>query len=358
MLTKICHRLRNLNSTGWSMWDCFERSRFPFANRLGSQLAWSRTLLWMTCFLGALMLLSARASSQRYDGPCGTQQQPPASHGSTGPRSALPSVIFVPEEPWFPPTPGSCAAGASEARAEQLDKNGPYLAPLYSMSTFAIMGYAKGNWPVVVDYQVEQNSLVLLVVSAEGKPPQVYHLPGEKKHYQIKVTLPDWIGDQPRVAQYLLENLDPNVGGTGPAYIHIHGIAAGPKAVGSIGIDQVDFGPSHMQLSQHQKAQYSFHAKRDFKHTEVTVVKLALSGNGEIIAAAVHGDKTGSVSENGNKSGEWDGSVKLPGKNYSEAVRGWLMIPTGEHAVQVRGWFASKDGGDWVTALSDLISVE
>src|SRR5215469_7957259 len=232
MLTKICHRLRNLNSMGWSVWDCFERSRFPFANRLGSRLAWSRTLLWMTCFLGALMLLAVPASSQRCDGHSGT------SNGCTGPRSTLPSVIFVPEEPWFPPTPGTCAAGASEARAEQLDKNGPYLAPLYSMSTFAIMGYAKGNWPVVVDYQVEQNSLVLLVVSAEGKPPQVYHLPGEKKHYQIKVTLPDWIGDQPRVAQYLVETLDPKVGATGPAHIHIHGIAAGPKAVGSIGIDQ------------------------------------------------------------------------------------------------------------------------
>lgn len=340
------------------MGHCIQRSRFSFASRLERRFACvTIPLHWTICLLlGLLLLPTEQAGAQTCDGPCKTQ--PPANHGSTNPHYTLPPVILIPEDPWGPSLPGQCAAGASESRAEQLDKNGPYLAPLYSMSTFAIMGYAKGNWPVVVDYVVEQDSLVLLVVSAEGRPPQVYHLPGEKKHYQIKVTLPDWIGDQLRVAQYLVETLDPNVGATGPAHIHIHGIAAGPKAVGSIGIDQVDFEPPHMQLAQHQKAQYRFHAKRDFKHTEVTVVKLAMSTNGEIIAAAVHGDKTGSVSEDGNKRGEWDGSIKLPGKKYSEAVRGWLMVPTGEHAVQVRGWFSSQDGGDWVTALSDLISVE
>jgi hypothetical protein len=173
--------------------------------------------------------------------------------------------------------------------------------------------------------------------------------------------LPEAMGDQPRVAQYLIETLDANISATGPAHIHIHGIAAGPKAVGSLGIDQVDFGPPHVQLAQHQKARYSFHAKREFKHTNVTVVKLGRSSNGEIIAAAVHEDKTGSVSENGNKGGEWDGSIKLPeaARNYSEGIRGWLMLPTGQHAVQVRGWFASQDGGDWVIAMSEnIVSVE
>jgi len=358
MLTGIWHRVDNWISLGWSMANYFRRSRFSFARRLEGRFACATTPLHWTIWLllGLLLLPAAQAGNQNCDGPCNTL--PPANHPSADPHYTLPPVILIPEDPWGPALPGACAAGASESRAEQLDKNGPYVAPVYSMSSFAIMGYAKGNWPVVVDYLVEQDSLVLLVVSAEGKPPQVYHLPGEKKHYQIKVTLPEWIGDQLRVAQYLLETLDPNVGAAGPAHIHVHGIAAGPKAVGSIGIDQVDFGPPHLQLSQHQKAQYSFHAKRDFKHTEVTVVKLALSTNGEILAGAVHGDKTGSVSENANKRGEWDGSIKLPAKKYSEAVRAWLMMPTGEHAVQVRGWFSSQDGGDWVTALSDLISVE
>jgi len=358
MLTGIWHRVDNWISLGWSMANYFRRSRFSFARRLEGRFACATTPLHWTIWLllGLLLLPAAQAGNQNCDGPCNTS--PPANHPSADPHYTLPPVILIPEDPWGPALPGACAAGASESRAEQLDKNGPYVAPVYSMSSFAIMGYAKGNWPVVVDYLVEQDSLVLLVVSAEGKPPQVYHLPGEKKHYQIKVTLPEWIGDQLRVAQYLLETLDPNVGAAGPAHIHVHGIAAGPKAVGSIGIDQVDFGPPHLQLSQHQKAQYSFHAKRDFKHTEVTVVKLALSTNGEILAGAVHGDKTGSVSENANKRGEWDGSIKLPAKKYSEAVRAWLMMPTGEHAVQVRGWFSSQDGGDWVTALSDLISVE
>jgi hypothetical protein len=99
------------------------------------------------------------------------------------------SVGTIPGGPVFypvlisPPTisdSGGAPKGASESRADLLDKNGPYVDPLYSMSAFATMGYSKGKWPVVVDYLVEQDSLVLLVVSPEGLRPQVYHLPGEK----------------------------------------------------------------------------------------------------------------------------------------------------------------------------------
>jgi len=273
------------------------------------------------------------------------------------------TVIFIP-----PPMDSGCPfgsmsrpEGASEARAEMLDKRGPQLPPIFSMSTFSIMGFSKGNWPVVIDYLLEQDSLLLVVVAPEGQKPQIFRLDGKKGHWQTKIQLPTEIGDEPRVSEYLVQTLDNNMGQVSPSHVHIHGIAAGNKAVGSIGIDQVSFSPASIRLDQHQRAQYSFHSTFDFKNTEVTFVRLARSSTGEIIAASVGSKSMGSVNQNARKNGEWDGSIKPPStlKNYPPELQQWLKLPVGQHALQVRAWLGVKDGGDWVTALSEtIVSVE
>ncbi|HUI82966.1 MAG TPA: hypothetical protein VL240_02015 [Candidatus Binatia bacterium] len=259
------------------------------------------------------------------------------------------------------PFGGSNVPGESERRAQLLDKQGPQVPPLYSMSTFSVMGFSKGNWPVVVDYTLEQDSLVLVVIAPEGQKPQMFRLDGKKGHWQTRLQLPQEIGNQLRVSQYLVQTLDNNVGAVSPSHMHINGIAAGPQAVGSIGIDQVTFAPATIQLAQHQKAQYSFHSLFDFKHTEVTFVRLAKSGNGEIIAAAVGEKSMGSIMQNERKNGDWDGSTKPPEvvKEYPPELQKWLLAPNGQHTLQVRAWYGIKEGGDWVTALSgNIVSVE
>jgi hypothetical protein len=312
--------------------------------------------------LGLLLLLLplSRAEGQQCNTDTGfncPKPQPPQT-----PSEPRGTVIFVP-----PPMDSGCPFGSSrpegdyEKRAEMLDKHGPQLPPIFSMSVFSIMGFAKGNWPVVIDYLLEQDSLLLVVVAPDGQKPQIFRLDGKKGHWQTKIQLPPEIGDQPRVSQYLVQTLDNNLGQVSPSHVHIHGIAAGNKAVGSIGIDQVSFSPASIRLDQHQHAQYSFHSMFDFKNTEVTFVRLAKSSTGEIIAASVGSKSMGSVNQNARKDGDWDGSVKPPAalKNYPPELQQWLKLPVGQHALQVRAWFGVKDGGDWVTALSEtIVSVE
>ncbi len=254
----------------------------------------------------------------------------------------------------------SSPEGASEQREQTLDKHGPQLPPLYSMSTFSVMGFTRGNWPVVIDYLLEQDALLLVVVAPEGSPPVIYRLDGKKGHWQGKLQIPAGVGDQPRVAQYQVQALDSNLGQIAASHVHIHGIAAGPKAVGSIGIDQVNFGPATIVLAKHQKAPYSFHSLFDFKNTDVTFVRLA-NYKGEIIAAEVGTKSTGNIDKGLSKNGEWDGSTKvgeLPG-HYPPELQQWLRDAKGQHILQVRGWYSKKDGGDWVTALSEnMVTVE
>lgn len=299
------------------------------------------------------------AAAQR--GDYTTIQAPPQrqSTGNQGSGEATQTIIFTQPPPVFSACPwsGGGTPGESEHRAQVLDKEGPQLPQLYSMSTFSVMGFSKGNWPVVIDYLLEQDSLLLFIVAPEGQKPQIFRLDGKKGHWQTKVQLPGEIGSQLRVSQYLVQTLDNSVGSVSPSHVHIHGIAAGPQAVGSIGIDQVTFAPASIQLAQHQKAQYSFHSLFDFKNTEITFIRLAKSSDGEIIAAAVGEKSMGSILQNASKNGVWDGSTKLPDvvKSYPPPVQKWLSAPGGQHTLQVRAWYGAKEGGDWVTALSETV---
>jgi hypothetical protein len=274
---------------------------------------------------------------------------------TTGGGSEPTRVIVTPQFPVF--GCGGSSEGASEARSDLLDKRGPQLPALFSMSSFAVMGFSRGNWPVAIDYALEEDSLLLVVIAPEGQKPLIYRLDGKKGHWVTKIQLPPSVGDQLRVSQYLVQTLDNSVGQVGPSHVHIHGLAAGPKAVGSIGIDQVNFTPGSIQLAQHQKALFSYHSISDFDDNEVSFVRLAKSSTGEIVAAAVESKSMGSIAQNHVKNGDWDGSVKSADivKTYPPDLQQWLLAPHGQHVLQVRAWLRKNHGGDFVTALSETI---
>jgi len=168
------------------------------------------------------------------------------------------------------------------------------------------------------------------------------------------------VGSTSVVAQYLLQSVDDNVGQVGPAHLHVHGIAAGPKAVGSIGIDQVSFAPDMIRMKLHERAHYTFHSISDFKNVEVNFVRIA-NNHGEIIAARVARKGEGSIAKNEQKVGDWDGKIEASAKDiegFPPDVQQWLKSATGQHLLQVRAWYGAKDG-DWATALSDnFVTVE
>lgn len=250
--------------------------------------------------------------------------------------------------------------GAAEARAHLLDKEGPQLPRIFNMSSFSVMGFVKGNWPVVFDYQIERDSLLIVVIAPEGQEPIVYRLNGKAGHWQNRLLVPAGVGTESVVAEYTLRSLDDGTGQLGPSHLHVHGVAAGPKAVGSIGIDQVTFSPAEIRPAQGQRAHYMFHSISDFKNVEVNFVRIA-NDHGQIIAARIGKKSAGSIAKNEARNGDWDGKTDGGGKEaeaFPPELQQWLKSPTGQHLVQVRAWYGAKDG-DWATALSeDFVTVE
>jgi hypothetical protein len=317
----------------------------------------SRNLL---CSLLLMLLLAVSLAAQDIAGsPKRTTTIPSRDQQTTGNSGGgePTRIITVPQFPVFSDCPSGALKGSSEARSDLLDKQGPQLTPLFSMSSLAVMGFSRGNWPVAIDYVLEQDSLLLVVISPEGEKPLIYRLEGKKGHWVTKIQIPPVVGDQLRVSQYLVQTLDDSVGQVSPSHVHIHGIAAGPKAVGSIGIDQVNFAPGSIRLAQHQKAQFSYHSISDFDDTEVSFVRVAKSNTGEIVAAGVGSKSMGSIAQNHVKNGDWDGSIKTGDfvKDFSPELQQWLLAPHGQHVLEVRAWLRKNHGGDFVTALSETI---
>jgi hypothetical protein len=198
-----------------------------------------------------------------------------------------------------------------------------------------------------------------VVIAPEGQEPIIYRLNGKAGHWQNRMLIPVRVGTDSVVAEYTLRSLDEGVGQLGSAHLHVHGVAAGPKAVGSIGIDKVSFFPAKIHPAHGEQAHYMFHSISDFKNVEVNFVRVA-NDHGQIIAARVGKKSAGSIAKNEARKGDWDG--KGDGGNsaqpYPPELQQWLKSPNGQHLVQVRAWYGEKDG-DWATALSeDLVTVE
>ena len=313
-------------------------------------------LLASSILLSSDAFLALPACAQQYTT---AYARAPSRDGQTTGGGEPTHVIVMPQSPVF----SNCSfgsqetpMGSSEARAQLLDKHGPQLPAVFGLSSLAIMGFSRGSWPVAIDYALEQDSLLLVVISPEGQTPLIYRLEGKKGHWVSKLQIPPSVGEELRVSQYLVQTLDDSVGQVKPSHIHIHGIAAGPKAVGSIGIDQVNFAPSSIHLG-HEKAQFTYHSISDFDDTEDSFVRFSKSPSGEIMAAAVNKKAMGSIAQNHLKNGDWDGSIKTEDlvKNFSAELKQWLVAPTGQHILQVRAWRSRDHGGDFVTALSETI---
>lgn len=351
----------------------------PHSNTANSKkysIDWWLLSAWLPALRYALLLvvLAVPATSQTRisslpppvsSPPSDISIAPVGTHGSTGGGTGPITVPTPPIIIWDPGGADSptCNTGPAENPSDVLDKKGPQLPMLYSMSSFTFTGFTKGGWPIAVDYVVPQDSLVLFVVTPEGQPSITYRLAGKAGHWIVKLAIPNSVGSELLVAHYSLQTLDGKdvPGPVAPASIYVHGVAAGPKAVGSIGIDHVVFQPGNIVKAQSQKAQYSYHSISDFDDTEVSFVRLGKSGGGEVRAAAVASKSMGNIAQDHVKNGDWDGSVdkKLVKTYKNPELQQWLQSPNGHHALQIRAWLRKNHGGDFVAAISDtLVTVQ
>jgi len=226
-----------------------------------------------------------------------------------------------------------------------LDKKGPQFPDAFTMSSFGVQGYVKGNWPVVLEYEVEEPALILVTIAAPGVETASYRLDSTKQRHLTIFHIPARFGAKPVPGWYLIRALSDNVGELKPVHFHIFALGAGEKAVGSVTIDQLIFQQQLLNTQQKQKVGYSFHSLSDFDEVEVAFPKGSmLLPDRLIIQEKVKVESiSGGVERDAVVQRTWDG--KADNGKFSP----------GTHYMVVRAWRGLRSGADWVTVWSTQV---
>jgi len=226
-----------------------------------------------------------------------------------------------------------------------LDKKGPQFPDAFTMSSFGVQAFVKGNWPVILEYELEQSSLILVTIVVPGVQTAYYRLEGTKQRESVILHIPERFGSKPVPGWYLIRAMSTNVGEIKPVHFHILALGAGDKAVGSATIDRLTFQQQLLNTQQKQKVDYSFHSLSDFDEVEVEFPMGTLHTTDRLIVQEKVKVEPipGGVQRDAVVQRSWDG--KGENGKYSP----------GTHYMVVRAWRGLKSGGDWIAAWSSQV---
>ncbi|MGI8990056.1 MAG: hypothetical protein ACR2I2_10790 [Bryobacteraceae bacterium] len=226
--------------------------------------------------------------------------------------------------------------------AKELAGNGPQMPGQFTMSGFEIHGFCQGNWPVALDFALDPGATLIVNVVAEGAPAFEYAIPATGQRQEAILQIPANFPLRPAPGLFTIRGVSKTGGGGAPPYLRIFGVGAGKRAVGSVAIDQVRFGPQSIRPRQKEAALYSFHAHTDFDKVKAEFLK-AVFVHGELVAKLEDHDDVNGVARETSPSRPWSGKKATPG----------------EHILQVRAWESAADAANWVIAWSaDQVMVE
>jgi hypothetical protein len=242
---------------------------------------------------------------------------------------------------------GAAAIVAATHRAgaavpnDSLLANGPRFPDTYTPGTFAVQGYVGSQWPVVVDFLPQPGTCTTIDVSVDKKLEwgAILDPNGRSGRQLVRLAVPPRKGSV--AAIYVIHSRTPACGLAGEeklAPVQIYGIGAGPRAVGSVAIENLQFGPPKPQFPK-ERALIEYDAKSAFNHTSVEILRFDETTPGVINVERIRSSRTDAVNLGPNSADPWDGTAQ-------NGVRS-----SGVHRLQVRGWFTENDKS-WVGAIS------
>jgi len=239
------------------------------------------------------------------------------------------------------------ASGDEAPRGQALLANGPELPDSYPDGSFSVRGFTRDNWPVVVDFAPQPGTVTQLevtVATSQGVTKRTIILDPDGSHGRqlVKVEMPAGGTPVATPATYLISSLPIAAFDTDrpaavrAAPLQVFGIGGGPRAVGSVAIEQLAFARASLG------ARFSYVAKSEFSQVRAEVQQFRRAGAKSEIVPIFDARKSNlSV---GRQSGDWPGTAA-----------GSPAQSRGMHRLQVTGWFTTDDRS-WVAALApDLV---
>jgi hypothetical protein len=238
-------------------------------------------------------------------------------------------------------------SGDEPPRGQALLANGPELPDSYPDGSFSVRGFTRDGWPVVVDFAPQPGTVTQLevtVATSQGSTKRTIVLDPDGSHGRqlVKVEMPAGGTPVATPATYLISSvpiasLDTDrPAAVRAAPLQVFGIGGGPRAVGSVAIEQLAFSRASVG------ARFSYVAKSEFSQARAEVQQFRRSGDRSEIVAIF--DLRKSNLSVGRQTGDWPGTAS-----------GSPAPSRGVHRLQVTGWFTTDDRS-WVAALApDLV---
>ena len=239
---------------------------------------------------------------------------------------------------------------------DTLAANGPRFPDSYNVGTFAVQGYVQDRWPLVIDLRAMPDSCTWLEVNMEQRPvfSRLLDVDGKAGRQLITLRLPDRITDKARSALYFIRSEKPAcsggerpvpAGSSAASPIEIYGIGAGPRAVGSVAVDQLLFAPAAPKFPQ-ERASVAYRLQSGFNHVAVEILRFDKQSPDQIEVRRIFAKRNFNVRPGTITDEPWDGRNQAGQRSL------------GLHRLQVRAWFTENDRS-WVGAISpDSVRVE
>jgi hypothetical protein len=235
---------------------------------------------------------------------------------------------------------GGIAAYEATRPQHELTRHGPQTPHEFSMSGFRFTAFTMANWPVGLDFIMDAGGVLTMNIQVDRRTAYTYTSVAGGARIPVRFVTPRNFPNKPTPAVYTITATSRR--SRQPVYLRLFGIAAGPRAVGSIAIDEVHFGPERIRPKAKQEAAYTFHTHTDFDRIQAEFMR-SVTARGELTSKLEDEDTVKHVLRETNGRGQWNGR----------------KASLGEHMLQLRGWESALDKANWVIAWStDLVEIE
>lgn len=228
-----------------------------------------------------------------------------------------------------------------EIRAEELVRLGPAVAAFLGHRA-QLEGVFRGGWPLVIDYSLRGEPVRLAITFRDADPLMLELAPTEGERKVFRTRVPKRLGKGLRSGTFSFTAVY-GEGGT-PAGFRLFGLGCGPRAVGSINIEDVNFRDEVLDLADQDTARTHYRPLEDFDHAQVELFRRETSPDG-LRSVFVRQLRLRTNPPRGRSVLDiWNGRDSDGDPSQ------------GLHVFQVRVWSGvggGKKGGSWIVAASE-----
>lgn len=229
-----------------------------------------------------------------------------------------------------------------------LDKFGPAVSAVFSMSDFRVDCFVRANWPIFFEYELGADSTAEVTVNTttDGKPSSfLITLPSTNGVRRgVKEYLPGTFGQKPQAGSITFRAFKNGPEPKESADVFLYGFAVG-EAVRSLPIVKIETGPPKIRTQLKEKISYSFQSIVDFNKVAAEF-RLVVRGAGNSSHQQVIYSKVQDGVRRGQKVEDvWNG------KNFKGNVS------VGPHFFWVRAWRDLEKGADYAIAAEKFVTV-